>query len=241
MATYAFRTLGPLEVTMDGTPVSLGGAKQRSVLAVLLLEANRVVSIGQLVDSVWGEESHVRASSTLQVYVSNLRKLLEPAWPAGAPFQRLITRPPGYSLVTSADELDSMAFERQVQAARDLAVVGSYRAAGALYKDALALWRGEVLADLRSEPFAAAAAARLEELYAYRERGTDRRRAGRGSGVELLPDIEQLIRRYPFRGGCVASRSLLSSVLGVRRMHFGLSEQRAMCSSRSSGSIRARN
>ena len=240
MATYAFRTLGPLEVTMDGTPFR---SEERSSgqFSQSCFSRRTESSLSGGLSTRWGEESHVRASSTLQVYVSNLRKLLEPARPAGAPFQRLITRPPGYSLVTSADELDSMAFERQVQAPRDLAVVGSYRAAGALYRDALALWRGEVLADLRSEPFAAAAAARLEELYATAsEERIDAELAGR-SGVELLPDIEQLIRRYPFPSGCVASRSLLSFVLGVRRMHFGLSQQRAMCSSRSSGSIRARN
>ena len=93
-----FRILGPLEVWRDGSPVPLGGQKQRAVLAVLLLEAGRAVSIDRLVDALWGEHPPRTAITSLQNFVSQLRKLLGP--------DVLETKTPGYRLRVGPRELD---------------------------------------------------------------------------------------------------------------------------------------
>jgi DNA-binding SARP family transcriptional activator len=99
-----FRILGPLEVNSDGQLLDLGGAKQRSLLAVLLLHANQVVSRDRLVEALWESEPPETANKALQVHVSALRKLLGK--------ERLETRPPGYLLRVADDELDFGRFQR---------------------------------------------------------------------------------------------------------------------------------
>src|SRR6266498_916651 len=101
-----FRILGPLAVRLDGDQLALGGAKQRALLALLLLSANRVVSRERLIDGLWGEEPPETAITTLQVYVSRLRKLL------GS--NALVTRPPGYLLAADPDSIDLERFERRL-------------------------------------------------------------------------------------------------------------------------------
>jgi DNA-binding SARP family transcriptional activator len=95
-----FRILGPMEVVAGSRPVDTGSPKQRAVLAMLLIEANRVVSLDRLIDQLWGHEPPARATGSLQVYVANLRRALEPDRPARAPAEVLVTQPPGYLLRT---------------------------------------------------------------------------------------------------------------------------------------------
>src|SRR5262245_4493332 len=99
-----YRLLGPLEVRKGDVPCSLGGTKQRALLALLLLHANRVVAVERLVDDLWGEDPPKAAVATIQVYVSRLRKLL----PEGA----LRTQPPGYVLEVEPGSVDLERFER---------------------------------------------------------------------------------------------------------------------------------
>src|ERR687888_1695552 len=99
-----FRLLGPLTVSVDGEPLALGGQKRRALLAALLLEANRVVSRDRLIDALWGEDPPDTARNTIQVYVSQLRKLL----PDGA----LETAPPGYRLSVDGEAIDLFEFVR---------------------------------------------------------------------------------------------------------------------------------
>src|SRR5687768_2076485 len=98
-----FCVLGPLEVRREGAAVALGGAKQRALLAVLLLHAGEVVSADRLIDELWAEEPPPTAAHTVQVFVSRLRKALGDA-EGGR--QVLVTRPPGYLARLEADELD---------------------------------------------------------------------------------------------------------------------------------------
>jgi DNA-binding SARP family transcriptional activator len=94
-----FRILGPLEVLGDhGRPLALGGAKQRALLAVLLLHAGQVVSADRLIDELWGEDPPNTARNVVQVYVANLRKVLEPARSKRTASSLLRTQPPGYLL-----------------------------------------------------------------------------------------------------------------------------------------------
>ena len=127
-----FRILGPLEVLSDGQAVDLGGAKQRTLLAVLLLDANNVVSNDRLIDALWEDDPPETAQKALHVYVSGLRKLLGK--------ERVQTRSPGYLLKVGEDELDLDRF-RRLQEQGELV-------------EALALWRGPPLADFGYQRFA---------------------------------------------------------------------------------------
>src|SRR5512132_1860185 len=120
-----YRVLGPLEAVGDDGPLALGGAKQRAVLALLLLNANRVVSRDRLIDDLWGDEPPETAVTTLQVNVSRLRKLLPPA--------ALQTRSPGYVLEVEPEQVDLLRFERLIGEARN----ADFERASRLLREAL--------------------------------------------------------------------------------------------------------
>ena len=147
-----YRILGPLEVVDGDRLVALGGPKQRAVLAMLLLEVGRVVSVDRLIDGVWGDEAADGAPATLQVYISNLRKVLEPA---KGEHTVLIGRRPGYLLDLDPDSVDAVRFERLLAEARKDLVDERYGNAARQFAQALATWRGLPLADVPLETFAA--------------------------------------------------------------------------------------
>ena len=188
-ARLEVRVLGPLELIVDGGLVALPGARQRALLAILALNANTVVSADRLVDELWGGEPPTSGPTALQVAISRLRKALGPAG------GRLETRPPGYVLRLRPDELDVDAFTRLVDEGRELEP-----ARGAeLLRDALALWRGDVLSDHAAEPFARVAAARLEEL---RLAALERRfelELELGWHAEFVGELSALIVAHPLR------------------------------------------
>jgi DNA-binding SARP family transcriptional activator len=182
-----FRILGPLEVVGDEGALPLGGQKQRAVLAVLILEANRVVSVDRLVDALWGEHPPKTAITSLQNFVSQLRKVLGP--------EVLETQMPGYRLRVGPRELDVERF-RQLCATARTAALEERRIA---LREALALWRGPPLADFQFEPFAQGEIARLEELrLAALE---DRLEADLEAGLdtELVGELESLVAEHPLR------------------------------------------
>jgi DNA-binding SARP family transcriptional activator len=157
-----FRILGPLEAREGDRVVPLGGVRQRAVLAVLILHANRVVSSDRLIDEIWGEEPPKTAATTLRVFVSELRKILEPS--RGREDQILLTRAPGYLLRVQPGTLDLERFERLFERGRESHAAGAFAAAATRLREALGLWHGPALADFAFEPFAQAAIARLEEM-----------------------------------------------------------------------------
>jgi DNA-binding SARP family transcriptional activator len=185
--TFEFRILGPLEVEGDRGPLALGGQQQRALLAVLLLEAGRVVATDRLVDLLWGEDAPKTATTSLQNAVSRLRREL------GADL--LETRPPGYVLRVSPDQVDANRFEQQLRDAR--------RAAPAERREllvrALELWRGPALADFAFEQFAQGEMRRLEELrlVALEERIEADLELGRHGDV--VGELEALVREHPLR------------------------------------------
>jgi len=182
-----FRLLGPLEVVEHDRSLALGGRKQRSLLAILLLHANDVVSTERLIDELWGESPPATVAKSIQVYVSRLRKQL-----GGS---RLVTRTPGYVLHADPSELDVARFERLVVEARS----ADPRTAAERLREALALWRGPPLADLAYERFAQAEIARLGELrVAALEQRIDAELAS-GRHVEVVGDLEALVSEYPLR------------------------------------------
>ena len=183
--------LGPVEAIVEGRPVPLPAAKPRALLAVLLLSRNRVVSVGRLVDDLWGEAPPETATKALQGYVSQLRKAL------GA--DRVLTKPPGYSLRIDEGELDLDHFERLVREGRELLAAGDSKAAAKRFSEALELWRGTPFAEFGSEPFARDAGARLEDarLAALEERIEADLALGRHT--RLVPELEELVSREPLR------------------------------------------
>src|SRR6266536_1538374 len=106
-----FRVLGPLEVRDGDRSLPLAGAKQRALLALLLVHANHVLSRDRLIDELWGDHPPETAVQSVQVYVSRLRKLLPPG--------TLLTRPPGYLLEIDPEKLDLRRFERLLADGRE--------------------------------------------------------------------------------------------------------------------------
>src|SRR5919197_6419563 len=126
-----FRLLGPLEVVDETGPLLLGGQKQRSLLALLLLDAPRPVSTDRIVDALWGEQPPRTAGTSLQNFVSQLRKTL------GSDV--LATKPPGYALAIDAEQLDLEHFRRLTAEAR---AESDPAERAERFRGALALWRG---------------------------------------------------------------------------------------------------
>lgn len=182
-----FRVLGPLEVATEDGPLALGGQKQRAVLAVLLLDANRVVSVDRLLDAVWGEQPPRTALTSLQNFISQLRKLLGP--------DVLETRPPGYRLNVPAGAIDLERFRSAVDEAR---VLQAEERAEKL-RGALSLWRGPALADFTFEPFAQADIARLEDLRLAAIEGRVEADLEAGRHTELVGELEGLVEQHPLR------------------------------------------
>jgi DNA-binding SARP family transcriptional activator/class 3 adenylate cyclase/tetratricopeptide (TPR) repeat protein len=172
-----FRILGPLEVLDNGRVVDVGAAKQRALLAVLLLNANRVVSTDSLIEALWGERPPATAQKALQVYVSQLRKAVGR--------DRILTRSPGYELGVGPGELD---LER----------VETLAAEGKL-EQALTVWRGSPLAEFAYEPFAQAEIARLEELRVTCLEQRIERDLADGRHAALVGELEALVREHPLR------------------------------------------
>jgi DNA-binding SARP family transcriptional activator/DNA-binding beta-propeller fold protein YncE len=181
-----FRILGPLEVREEGRVLRLGGSKQRTLLASLLLHANDVVSRDRLIDELWGASPPDTAPTALQVHVSQLRKALGR--------DLILTQPPGYLIRVSDGELDLHRFERLVATARGEAPAQAAR----LLREGLALWRGAPLAEL-DDSFARAERARLEEqrLAALEQRVEAELALGRHA--ELVPELVGLVREQPPR------------------------------------------
>lgn len=159
-----FGILGPLEVLWGAESRTPSAAKQRALLALLLLNANSAVSADRLIDELWGEDAPATAHSALQVHVSQLRRVLEPSRAQGDAHEVVVTRPPGYAARIAPDQLDLHRFERLLAEGAQSLADGRAQAASAMLAEALALWRGPALADLLFEPFALVPAARLEEL-----------------------------------------------------------------------------
>ena len=190
-----FHVLGPLEVTHDGRTVAVGGARTRTVLAMLLIDANRVVAADRLVNELWPEHGRKRAAANLQVRLSELRRALRSVKQG----ERLVTRSPGYLLRVTADELDVLVFEQLVSAGREAIAAGDADRAIALLDQSLALWRGPALADLGDGTFASAERARLDEerLAALESRIEAQLACGRHD--ETIAELETLTAANPFR------------------------------------------
>jgi YVTN family beta-propeller protein len=193
---WEFRILGPLEVRVDRLAVQVGGPRQRALMALLLLSANRVVSRDRLVGELLPEQTAEAANRALTVQVSRLRGALG-SLGGGEP--RLVSRPPGYVLRVEPGELDLHTFEGLVGEGRRLRDSGDPGRGAATLREAESLWRGRPLADLEFEPFARLEVERLEELRlaAVEERIEAELELGRHAA--LVPELERLVAENPLR------------------------------------------
>ena len=193
------RFLGHLEASVDDRPVTLGGAKQRAVLAMLGLEANRIVTADHLIEGLWGEHAPASAAKMVQNYVWRLRGSLNDS---GA---EILTRGRGYELRIDPGCIDVRRFEKLLAEAGRAAESGERVDAA---REALALWRGPALADLADEPFAAREIRRLEELHVEAAELAIDADLAAGRHKEVAAEIDGLVGEHSLRERLHAQRML---------------------------------
>jgi len=194
-----FKILGPVEVRDGQRLVELGRPKQRVLLAVLLVHANQVLGLDRLIEELWGQEAPAQATASLQAYVSNLRRALEPGRPPRTPPRVLVTQPPGYRLVVAPGDLDAARFVALAAEGHRLLEAEQLGPAARALREALALWRGPALADVGDEPFAQAERQRLEELRLVALEDRLAAELALGGHASATAELEELVGRYPFR------------------------------------------
>jgi DNA-binding SARP family transcriptional activator len=186
-----FGILGPLDVRHEGRSVHIRGAKERALLAVLLLHAGEPVSVDRLIDELWGESPPATARKSVQVRIAGLRRAI------GGDV--LLTRGDAYLVRLQPDQLDLRRFEELLAAGSDAIAAGDASAALATLRDALALWRGPPLADFAFESFAQPAIARLEELRVHALELRIDAQLQVGLHDRVIAEVEQLVAAHPFR------------------------------------------
>jgi DNA-binding SARP family transcriptional activator len=192
---FEFRILGPTDVRCGDTPLRIGAQKQRAVLAMLLLNANRVVSTSALIDGLWGDDPPSTAGAALQVHVGKLRQTLH----CSGVSSPIVTRAPGYLVQVDTDGLDVARHEDLARRGREALEQRRWVEASSLFSRARGQWRGPALADVADQPFAYAAVARLEEeRLAVMADGFDAD-LGRGAHAEIVSGLREATALHPLR------------------------------------------
>ncbi|MFC7531660.1 BTAD domain-containing putative transcriptional regulator [Actinoplanes sp. GCM10030250] len=226
------KVLGSLRADVDGAAADLGTPRRRAVLARLVQAGGAVVAVDRLVDDLWHTDPPAKAQAALQVYVSHLRRVLEPGRRPRTPATVLVSAPPGYALRLPVEAVDAWRAERLVRAAIEITAAdpgGAHRRLG----EALAEWTGPAYAEFTDEPWAAAEAHRLERLRvdALEHRAGAALRLGQAERV--LPDLELIVRDDPLRESAVRLLALALYRTGrpadalavLRRLRHDLAEQ----------------
>jgi DNA-binding SARP family transcriptional activator len=192
-----FGVLGPVQLTTGGTSVPLGAPKQRAVLAMLLLNRNRPVSVDSLINAVWDHSPVPAARTSIHSYVSNLRRLLRSAGPD--PNQVLASVPPGYQLSVADPDCDLGRFITAKNAGVHAAAAGRFEDASSFLTAALDEWRGPVLDDLREFAFVDTFATALSEVKVVAQIGLAEAEIACGRADSVIPRLELLSAEHPFR------------------------------------------
>ncbi|TMR93212.1 BTAD domain-containing putative transcriptional regulator [Nonomuraea basaltis] len=188
-----FTALGPFQAWADGAPLDLGGQRQQAVLARLLVARGRAVPVNTLIDELWPGNPPAQALSTIQGYVSRLRRALEPGRAPREEAGVLVSAPPGYALRAETGQVDTWRFENLVKSD------GAPAQVWAAMDAALGLWRGPALAEFSELSWAATEAGRLEELRLIAvERRADAGLA-LGRATALVADLEAHASAHPLR------------------------------------------
>jgi SARP family transcriptional regulator, regulator of embCAB operon len=192
-----FGVLGPLQLITGGAPVPLGAPKQRAVLAVLVINRNRPVSVESLIDAVWDQSPVPAARTSIHSYVSNLRRLLGSA--GYDPNKVLASVPPGYQLSVADADCDLGRFITEKNAGVHAAAAGRFEDASMFLSAALAEWRGPVLDDLREFAFVDTFATALSEVKVVAQIGLAEAEIACGRADAVVPRLELLSAEHPFR------------------------------------------
>jgi DNA-binding SARP family transcriptional activator len=192
------RVLGTLTAHVAGVPAHLGGRRQRAVLARLLVARGSVVSTDRIIDDLWRGEPPARALTSLQAYVSNLRRALEPDRPRRSPARLLVTAPPGYAVRLDDDAVDAWQLENAVRSARSLETQAPADARDRL-ESALRRWDGPAYAEFADEPWAAPEAVRLEEVRRTAKESLVAATMRCGEPAQAVPLATRLVAEHPLR------------------------------------------
>lgn len=191
MAKVAFRVLGPVELQIDNTVISISSARQRVMLAMLLMSANHVVTVDKLIDAVWGEQPPSSARGQVQICISALRRLLQGA-------ELIETTPTGYVIRLDRSQLDYLVFDDVLAAGRAEVAAGRLDEAIDYFDRAVELWRGPPLADVHGRA-AETVAQRLEERRIMTVEDRIEIRLSLGAHRELVDELVGLTTEHPLR------------------------------------------
>ena len=188
--------LGPLQARVGGDRAALGGPRQRSVLARLVLAGGHVVSPDRVVDDLWNGEPPPKALASLQVHVSHLRRALEPGRASRTAAAVLVSRPPGYALQLPREAVDAWRFDDLLARALDDPDLGRRRR---LLDEALACWSGPAFAEVADTAWASPEVARLDELRLIARESRAECDLELGLASTAVPQLERLVRDFPTR------------------------------------------
>jgi DNA-binding SARP family transcriptional activator len=207
VAPLRFEVLGEVRALRGGVPIDLGPAKQRAVLAVLLLQAGRPVPTHQIVDAVWGDEPPENGANVVQKYVAGLRRVLDPDRAPRTPGELLALTGSGYVLRTADATVDADDFQAAINRATAERAANRPMDAASTLRAGLALWHGDALAGLGGSIFDAArtrlADTRASAWETWAEIGLEHGRA-----VHLIPELTRLVTEFPLREGLRAQLML---------------------------------
>jgi DNA-binding SARP family transcriptional activator len=194
-----FRVLGPLEVVDGERMVSLPQGKERALLAILLVNANAVVSRDRLIDALWGAQPPETAPTALHGLVSQLRRHLGAEADDQSREGLVVTQPPGYLIRIEQGQLDLDEFERLVDKGRNALIDGSAAEAALLFGRALELWRGPALEGVDYENFAQPEVARLQEERLMTIEDRNEAELALGRHAQLVGELTELVAQHPLR------------------------------------------
>jgi len=194
-----FAVLGSFRVDRDGHEVDLGPRLQRTLLAILVVEAGHVVPVDRLLDLLWRDAPPAAAIASVQAYVSQLRRVLEPGRAPRAPARVLVTQDPGYVLRVADGQVDALRFQALARRAHDDLANGQTVAAAAGLDDAFALWRGAPLAEFAGESWAVPVAARLTEVHDLAAEDRIDAWLALGRHAEAAAVLEAMVQARPLR------------------------------------------
>ncbi|MEV7802839.1 BTAD domain-containing putative transcriptional regulator [Microbispora sp. NPDC088329] len=195
--------LGQFRAEVGGRPADLGPPLQRAVLARLVCAGGHVVSTDRFIDDLWQGQPPPKALGALQVYISNLRRLLEPGRAPRTPAKVLMTAPPGYLLRLGPDAVDAWRFRTLMDSAVALLDRGEPAEASRTIDEALSLWQGPALAEFADEDWAGPEAAQLEELRILAVECRAEAKLALGRHAEIVPQLERHVAAHPLREDAV--------------------------------------